>query len=405
MNSLGWFLIAIAPPCQPPPSVFSCRTAFPAGCIGSVTAAYDVIIAGLGAMGSAAAFHLARRGRKVLGIDRFHPPHALGSSHGESRIIREAYFEHPCYVPLVRRAYELWTELEQHSTERLYLQTGGIMLGPADGPLVTGARPSAETHKLQYELLTAQEVHSRFPAISPQPEMVAVAEPRAGVLFPERCLRTHLSAATTLGAEFRFNETVHQWRDIGSEVEVLTTNGIFRAPQLLISAGSWVRELVPGLPVIVERQSLVWFKPQKPLLFQPDRCPIYICEYEPGRFFYGFPDLGNGVKVALHHQGDKADPNTASRDVSRAEMDSLHAVVNRFLPELSNTVLNATSCLYTNMPDENFLIDWFPSAPRVLVCSPCSGHGFTFSSVVGEIAADLLIKRESPFDLALFRWR
>src|ERR1043166_2483670 len=353
---------------------------------------YDVIVAGVGAMGSATVFQLAQRGCKVLGIDRFRPPHALGSSHGESRIIREAYFEHPLYVPLVQRAYQLWSHLERHSKQQLFLQTNGLMIGPQESAVVKGAKTSAETHGLPHEILSPEEVNRRFPAIQPQEGMITVCEPRAGVLFPEKCIDAHLAAATAHGAMYRFNEAVTRWESKNGEVEVQTTGGTYRAKQLVISAGSWIRELVPRAPTVVERQALVWFEPKTPALFAPGQCPIYLCEYERGRYFYGFPNLGNGVKVARHHEGEKVDPNTANREVSAEEIDSVHELIKPFLPTLSAKALNAVACLYTNMPDENFLIDWLPGTPEVLVCSPCSGHGFKFSSVVGEIVADLLTR-------------
>jgi sarcosine oxidase len=366
---------------------------------------FDVIIAGAGAMGSASAFHLAKRGCKVLALDRFHPPHTLGSTHGESRIIREAYFEHPLYVPLVQRAYELWDELSNIAGEKLLLQTGGLMIGPAAGVIVSGARRSAETHRLQHEMLSAPDVTRHYPAIRPKADMIAVCEPRAGVLFPERCIEAHIKAAELAGAQFKFNKVITSWKAGHAQVEITTPTGKYIAKQLVISAGSWVKELVPQMPVTVERQVLVWFKPADPGVFQPDRCPIYICEYDSHHYFYGFPDLGNGVKVALHHEGEKVNPNTANRDVSPEEIRNLRKEIDPFLPSLSTEAVNAVACLYTNMPDENFLLDRHPDFPEVLVCSPCSGHGFKFSSAIGEIVADLATNGTTRFDLTPFRWR
>ena len=366
---------------------------------------FDVIIAGLGAMGSAASFHLARRGCKVLGLDRLHPPHTFGSSHGQSRIIREAYFEHPIYVPIVQRAYELWAELAQASPEAAVLQTGGLMIGVPDGVVVKGTLASARTHHLQHELLSAEEVRRRFPAIDPRDDMVAVWEPRAGVVFPERCVQAHLHFAQQSGAALKFNEPVTSWSDQGETLEVKTTQGIYHCKHLVISAGGWAKELVPELPVVVERQVLVWFEQQKPELFSPDHCPIYLFEYEPNRYFYGFPELGNGVKVARHHEGLPTTPDSVNREVDPEEIKSLHEIVRSFLPELAGKALDAVVCLYTNMADEHFLIDWHPKSSRVLVCSPCSGHGFKFSSAIGEVAADLVLSGRSRFDLSLFRWR
>jgi len=366
---------------------------------------FDVIIAGLGAMGSATAFHLARRDCKVLGLDRFHPPHTLGSSHGQSRIIREAYFEHPLYVPLVQRAYELWAELQEASAQKLLVQTGGLMIGPPEGAVVSGARSSAETHRLRYETLLSEEVRRRFPAINPQSDMVAVWEPRAGVLFPELCVQAHLTQAERSGATFKFNEPIASWSVSEGAVEVKTSAATYAARHLVISAGSWAKELVPELPVVVERQVLVWFEQHAPELFSPERCPIYLFEYQPHKYFYGFPELGRGVKVARHHEGPPVDPNSTNREVDGEEVTALHQLVRSFLPDLSGKALDATVCLYTNMPDEHFLIDRHPNAEQVLVCSPCSGHGFKFSAAIGETVADLILTGRSRFDLSLFRWR
>ena len=366
---------------------------------------YDVIVGGLGAMGSAAAFQLARRGCKVLGLDRLHPPHTFGSSHGQSRIIREAYFEHPIYVPIVQRAYELWAELAKASGQRLLLQTGGLMIGPPDGVVVKGTLASAQAHHLQHELLSVADVRRRFPAIDPRDDMAAIWEPRAGIVFPELCVKAHLRFAQESGAALKFNEPVTSWSDRGDSLEVKTAQGVYHCKHLVISAGSWAKELVPELRVVVERQVLVWFEQQAPQLFNPDRCPIYLFEYERNRYFYGFPELGTGVKIARHHEGLPVDANSVDREVTLEEIKSLHELVRSFLPELAGKALEAVVCLYTNMPDEHFLIDWHPKNPRVLVCSPCSGHGFKFSSAIGEIAADLILTGRSRFDLTLFRWR
>src|SRR6267143_7214611 len=366
---------------------------------------FDVIVVGLGAMGSASAFHLARRGKKVLGLDRFAPPHAFGSSHGQSRIIREAYFEHPLYVPLVQRAYELWAELAKASGQRLLLQTGGLMIGPPDGVVVKGTLASAQTHHLQHELRSVEEIRRRFPAIDPRDDMVGVWEPRAGVVFPELCVQAHLRFAQESGASLKFNEAVTSWSDSGDSLEVKTAQGVYHCKHLVISAGSWARELIPELPVVVERQVLVWFEQHAPQLFSPDRCPIYLFEYERNRYFYGFPELGSGVKVARHHEGLPTTPDSVDREVNPEEIKSLHELVRSFLPELAGKALDAVVCLYTNMSDEHFLIDWHPKTRRVLVCSPCSGHGFKFSSAIGEVVADLVLNGRSRFDLSLFRWR
>ena len=369
---------------------------------------FDILIAGLGAMGSATAFHLAKRGRRVLGLDRFSPPHTNGSSHGRTRIIREAYFEHPLYVPLVQRAYELWAGLEKESGRKLWRQTGGLMIGRADGLLVSGARRSAEEHRLAHELLSAAQIRQRFPALRPSDEMMAVWEPRAGILFPEACIETHLELARRHGADLRFDDPVMRWEADGAGVRVFTTHGEYHAARLLLTAGSWISSLVPELklPFTVERQVQFWFE-VKPgaTSFAPERCPIHLWEYEPRRFFYGFPDLGDGVKIALHHEGASAQPDTLRREVGPEEVAAMRALTRRFVPEADGPLRAATVCMYTNTPDEHFWIDAHPQFPQVVIASPCSGHGFKFSSVMGEILSDLLMRGESRFDLSLFRQR
>jgi sarcosine oxidase len=367
---------------------------------------YDVIIAGLGAMGSASAYHLTAAGSRVLGLDRFHPPHEFGSSHGLTRIIREAYFEHPSYVPLVQRAYWLWADLEKKSQRHLFVQTGGVMIGPSEGALVSGARRSAEEHRLRYELLSSTELHRRFPVFQPAAEMVGVWEPRAGVLFPELAIQTHLELAAKQGASLRFNEPVLKWEPDGQGVRVHTPTGTYTADRLMLAAGAWIQSLVQELklPLSVERQVLYWFEPRsQAAAFQAPTCPIHIWEYAPRHFFYGFPELGDGVKVALHHQGEPTQPETVRREVSAQETESMRALLRRFLPAAEGRLRATEVCLYTNTPDEHFILDWHPRHPPVLLASPCSGHGFKFSSVIGELAALLLRGQPPSFDLSLFK--
>ena len=369
---------------------------------------FDVIIAGLGAMGSAAACHLAKAGQRVLGLDRFAPPHSFGSSHGLTRIIREAYFEHPVYVPLVQRAYQLWADLEKESGRNLFRQTGGLMIGPPSGVVVNGARRSAERHQLAHEILSAAQVRERFPALQPTDEMIAVLEPRAGILFPEACIESHLLLAQRHGATLRLNEPISRWEVNGSGVNVATPQAAYHAARLVFTAGGWVQSLLPelNLPFTVERQILFWFDARaNASLFGPERCPIHLWEYAPRRFFYGFPDLGDGVKVARHHEGEKTSADSIRREVSSEEAASMREILRRFLPNADGPLRSAVVCMYTNTPDEHFWIDWHPQFSQVLIASPCSGHGFKFSSAIGEAVCDLVMGGKSRLDLSLFRRR
>ena len=374
---------------------------------------YDVIVAGLGAMGSAAAYHLAKRGARVLGLDRFITPHAFGSSHGDSRIIREAYFEHPLYVPLVQRAYELWHELEEETRERLFLQTGGLMIGPPEGSLVQGALLSARTHQLTHELLDEAELRRRYSVFHPGGPTVAVWEPRAGILFPEKCIAAHLQSARRLGASFHFEEAVHFWRQENGTCEVQTDRGNYRASKLVCTAGAWLTGLCPDLklPLNCTRQVLYWFDPAlQPEAFEPQRFPVFIFEYELGRYFYGFPNLGEGVKVAIHHEGAAAAPETISRTVQDEEVHPLRALLHKYLPVAAGALRKTSVCMYTNAPDGPFLVEFYPVSSPVLLVSACSGHGFKFSSAMGELVAQLLLEGRArfdpfPFRLKRFSWR
>lgn len=366
------------------------------------------IVAGLGVMGSAVAAHLAQAGVGVHAFDRFHPPHTFGSSHGATRIIREAYFEHPVYVPMVQRAYELWHALEQTSGMPLYARTGGLMIGAPDSVLVQGSLRSAREHGLAHEVLDAPAMARRFPALQPEPHMIGVMEPRAGVLFAERSVEVLLDAARTAGAELRFDMPIVRWEADAHGVRAFAADGEHRADWLIVTAGAWLRELVPSLAPLfrVERQALCWLDPLRDAsVFAPARCPIHLWQFDAGHFFYGFPDLAEGIKLARHHHGATTSPGQVDREVSVAEIEDIRALARRFVPAAAGPLRKAAVCLYTNTRDEHFWIDRHPAHERVLIVSPCSGHGFKFAPVIGEIVADLVLERRCRFDLALFRAR
>lgn len=363
----------------------------------------DVLVAGLGAMGSAVAYHLARRGVRVLGIDRFTPPHPHGSSHGETRIIREAYHEHPAYVPLVQRAYQLWEALEAEAGRPLLRRTGALMLGASDSALVLGAAHSAQLHHRPFERLDADQIGRRFPVMRPDPEAVAVYEPGAGILDPEGCVAAHLQAATAHGARLRFDEEVQRWAEDGRGVEVTTTRGRFRAGALVLCVGPWLPELVPRLGLQVERQVMFWFRPQaEPERFLPGQFPAFLWEAGPELMFYGVPDVGGGVKVARHHGGQISDLDSLDRDVREADVAQVRGFLERHIPAASGTLLRGAVCRYTNTADSHFLIDRHPDGSATWVVSPCSGHGFKFASVIGEVLADLATDGETDHPVEMF---
>jgi len=367
---------------------------------------FDVAIVGLGAMGSAAAWHLPERGLSVLGVDRHTPPHHYGSSHGDARIIREAYFEHPLYVPLVQRAYTLWDTLAAASSADLLRRTGGLMLGPQDGQLVSGAMRSAQLHGLPCALWTAAEVRERVPALNPGDDMVGLWEPRAGVLFPERCIETMLGAAAGRGAELLYETTVTGWEADNAGVTVATSAHDYRAGRLVLAGGPWMPELLPTLhlPLTVERAVQHWFRPpHEEGLSAPDRLPIFMIEYARDRLLYGLPDTGRGVKIATHHEGERTTADTVRRRVDEPEQLAMQRLVQQWLPRVAGPLIESTVCLYTNTPDRDFIIDSHPAHRRAIIASPCSGHGFKFASAVGEILADLVMERPPRFDLSPFR--
>jgi sarcosine oxidase len=366
---------------------------------------WDVIVVGLGAMGSAAVHQLSQRGRRVLGIEQFTPGHALGSSHGRSRIIREAYFEDPRYVPLVQRAYTLWSELEAASGTTVFRQTGGLMLGTESSDVVTGARLSAELHGLPHERLDAAAIRARFPAFRPRDEDVAIFEPRAGMLAPEAAILAQVTLAEQGGATIRRDEAMLSWRAIGDAVEVTTTRGTYQCGQLILSVGAWVTKVLRdlALPFVVQRNVLYWFDPvANAPQFSPEQFPIFIHEVRTDLAFYGFPDTGDGMKLALHHHGAAVDPDTIDRTVSGAEVDFVRTIIRQFLPDADGPLRETGVCMYTNLPDDHFIIDRHPAHPAVIVASPCSGHGFKFSSAIGEVLANMATGSRVDFDISLF---
>ena len=373
-----------------------------------MSGSYDVAIVGLGAMGSACAHHFARRGARVLGLDRHAPPHVLGSSHGETRIIREAYFEDPRYVPMVQRAYELWRELGGASGETLIQETGGLMLGRPDSVLVRGAQASADAHGLTHERLDAAELRRRFPVLTPRADEMAIWEPRAGMLFPEACVRAHLALAARDGAELHTDEPVLEWRASGAGFELVTARGSYRAARIVLAVNAWLDRLLPGvrLPLTVTRQALFWFAPAEPVAdFAPGKLPIWIWEHRPNYFFYGFPAFDGEIKVARHMGGRPSDPDALDRTIAPDETAPHREFLEACMPRGNGALRRSAVCMYANTPDEHFLIDRHPAHSEVVVISACSGHGFKFSSAIGELAARMLLDGESPAVLETFRWR
>jgi sarcosine oxidase len=367
---------------------------------------YDVIVAGLGAMGSATAYQLARRGRRVLGLDRFTPPHTRGSTHGHTRIIRTAYWDDPSYVPLVGRAYESWRELEAASGQRLLFPAGALYLGGTDSALVAGARTSVQLHGIPYEELSAAGVIRHAPALQPTPDTVAIWEPEAGLVLPELAVTSFLSLAARSGADIHVEEPLLQWTPTGDGVAVTTPRGTYHADRLVLAVGPWMSQLVPdlGVALTVERQVMHWFRPKATVPgLAPDRVPSFMWEYEPGHIWYSTPDMGDGLKAGIHHDGDTTAPDTVQRDVSDSDIARVSSLIEQFIPDANPAPVASAVCLYTDTPDGHFVIDSHPRHPAVLIASPCSGHGFKFAPLIGEIMADLAVDGHTSIDLSLFR--
>jgi sarcosine oxidase len=372
----------------------------------AVARRFDTIVIGVGGMGSAAVYQLARRGRRVLGLERFDIPHSMGSSHGVNRIIRLAYYEHPSYVPLLRRAYALWRELERAAGEQLLFITGSIDASPPDSQIVRGSRASCEEHGLPHEVLSGAEVNRRFPGYRLPETHLAVLQPEGGYLLSERCIVAHVTAAQALGAEVHAREPVRGWEPGPDAIRVTTDRGVYEAERLIVSAGAWVGQLVPGLTPLTtpERQVLAWLQPSRPELFAAERFPVFNLQVDEGHY-YGFPLCSvPGFKFGrYHHLAEAVDPETIDREPNARDEEILRAFAERYFPHGAGPTMALRACMFTNAPDEHFILDLHPDDSRVVIASPCSGHGFKFCSVVGEIAADLAETGETRHDIGLFR--
>ena len=371
------------------------------------TRAYDVIVVGVGGMGAAACWHLARRRQRVLGLERFDIPHAHGSSHGVTRIIRLAYYESPAYVPLLHRAFELWRDLGEAFDERLLHTTGSIDTGYEGSGVFEGSLASCREHGLRHEVLSGTDVNRRFPGYRLPESHHALLQPDGGFVLSERAIVAHVVLAQALGADIRAREPMLDWSPIaGGGVRVKTPRGVYEAGRLVLAPGAWIGDLVPALkPITVpERQVLGWFQPDEPAKFGPDAFPVLNLMVEEGRYYllpiWGVP----GLKIGLyHHLGETGAADAISRDVTSEDEAVLRRCISRYFPGADGPAMALHACMFTNTPDEHFIIDRLAANPDVLVASPCSGHGYKFASVVGEIIADLATAGESRFDLTMFR--
>ena len=371
---------------------------------------HDVIVVGLGGMGSAAAYHLARRGRRVLGLEQFTPAHDRGSSHGRSRVIRQAYFEDPAYVPLVLRAYELWREVERAAGADLLVITGALMIGAQDSEVVAGSLRSAREWDLDHELLDAVELKKRFPVFAPTADTVALYEAEAGVVRPEAAVSAHLMLAADAGATLRFGEPIVGWEAdrSGDGVTVTTASGVERAGRLVVCPGAWAPDLLAdlGIPLMVERQLQFWFRPNgDPDAFLPGRYPVWVWDAAGDGQPYSVPPidgLDGGVKTAWFRRGRRCTADTLDRDVTAAEVGEMAESLRTRVPLLPGRFLRAVACMYTNTPDQHFVVAPHPRHPQVVVACGFSGHGFKFAPVIGEVLADLALSGATAHPVSLF---
>lgn len=367
---------------------------------------FDVVVVGLGAIGSAALYRLASRGRHVLGIERFVPGHDRGSSHGETRIFRLGYFEHPSYVPLLRAASTGWRDLEAKFGRKLLTVTGIVEIGTPDSTVVRGTLQASRQHSLPHEVLDAAALMRRCPAFRVPADFVGVYQPDGGFLQAELAVEAQVSLARAAGAAVLTNAKVLSIEPQSRGVRIATEHETIVADSVIVAAGPWLPTLLPGLPVAlrVTRQVLGWFTPQEPVLFTAERFPVFLLESRHG-VHYGFPLHGDsGVKIAKHHHLDQTvAPEAYDRRVSAADEAAIRAAVTDYLPAADGPLRAAQTCLYTMTADGDFLIDHLPDHPRIVIASACSGHGFKFAPVIGDILADLATEGRTAHDIARFR--
>lgn len=370
-----------------------------------MTTQFDVAVIGLGAMGSAALAFLSARGIRAIGIDAYFPAHALSSSHGDSRLIRMGYFEDPSYVPLLQRAYRNWRSLEARLRTDVLTITGVLQIGAPDSKIVRGTRASCEMHGLPHDVLDKADMAARFSAFQVDDGEIAVLDPQGGYLRPETAVMGYLKLAAADGAVLHFGERVSAIEPDDGGVTIQSAAGRYRARKVIVATGSWIAELVPQLKThaVPIRQVVAWYQPRNGFATEPQRMPCFLRDEGPDGSYFGFPAIGtDGVKVGRHaHFREPIDPNRPNPPVNDTDTDLLDRFIAKRVPAAGQRV-NATTCRYTMLPSEDFLLDLLPGNRNVVVASPCSGHGFKFTSVVGEILADLALDGGTALPTAAF---
>jgi sarcosine oxidase len=366
------------------------------------TQSYDCIVLGTGGVGSAALYHLAQRGARVLGIDRFPPGHDRGSSHGDTRVIRLAYFEHPDYVPLLQRAYTHWEAIEQARPESLYVQTGILEMGREDGEIGPGVLKAARQHHLEVETLSGAEIEKRYAGLRLPEPMIGVLETRGGFLRVEACVKAFADEAVKRGAQLQTGETVLGWSPDGQGITVETDRGCYRAGRLVVTAGAWAPQLLASLGVNfrVLRKPLLWYRTHTQDYRLDHGFPVWFLETHWGDI-YGFPEIDDrGFKLAEHSSGTEvADPLQPDRALWPDDRRPLEALIRTHFPGVTSDCLHHAVCMYTMSPDGHFIIDRHPDDQRICFVAGLSGHGFKFASVLGEIMSDLSLDGETEMPI------
>ncbi len=367
---------------------------------------FDCIVIGVGGMGSSSLYNLAKRGRRVLGLEQFDIPHAEGSSHGVNRIIRLAYYEHPSYVPLLRRAYELWSEIESVTGEQLLYKTGSIDTAPSGHEVFEGSLESCLLHDIPHRVLNHAQINEQFPGYQLPPGHMGLLQEDGGFVLSERSIVAYANAAMSAGAEIHAREVVTGWEPDQGGVRVFTDRSEYTAERLVITAGAWTSGMIPILEdlAVPERQVLAWLQPLDGSLYTPEVFPVFNAYFDEGRY-YGFPVFGiPGFKVGrYHHLEEVIDPDSKIKTVTGEDEAVLRSAVERYFPKANGTTMTLKTCMFTNTPDEHFIVDLLPGNTQVAVAAGFSGHGFKFASVIGEILADLAITGETEHNIDLLK--
>jgi len=365
----------------------------------------DVIIIGLGAMGSATSMFLSHNGIKVIGFDSYSPPHEFGSSLGHTRVIREAYHEGTTYVPIVQRAYEIWFEMNENSKVPIIETYGGLLIGRKTGD-IENALKSANKYDIPIKKMTTDEISQKFSVLNPPKEYIGLLESRGGAVFVENSINHMLNTALNNGSIHKYNERVVRWSKKSNYYLVETNLGNYKAEKLVFSSGAWITKLLPTLklPIKIERQVLFWFSPRKnPNKFKSINMPNSGWDLDNGLSFYTMPNLENrGFKVAMHHNGEFVDPDTLIRESNDSDLKMVRDFLEEYIPDGNGELIDSKVCMYTDTPDQDFLIDFHPDDENIIICSPCSGHGFKFTPAIGEICSSLIINNSTKFDLDKF---